>query len=195
METAIYIILIIAQLGVLYWFLIRSRKKGSAEQQRRAELVKEFPFEGMRNAALKTTPGALLAQTQPDELLVYGIVMDWDMGDDVISLAVQITGDANLYVKSGGGIVGSGKYPEVIGAAQAMVLISKDYMKFLQPAIATPLPEKGQILFYLQTNQGLYSGGDSQKIMENPSSQWHTLYEAANHVIHIMKTSAFEKKS
>ncbi len=183
-------VIAIAQVAALAWYYTRNKNAANKDNEIRANLAKEYPYEGMRNIALNTVPGAIVANVPDDETYVYSVVMDWDMGNDMITLVTQITGDANLYVKSGGGIIGAGKYPSVSSAAQQF---TKSAQALLGNAIAVttnPLPQQNCVQFYLLTNKGKFAGVELMQNIENKTSAWATLFAEATNVIGQMRNAA-----
>lgn len=49
--------------------------------QPKADRVKENPFEALRNRAFSTTPQQLGLSLPADKIVVYGVIMDWGLGD------------------------------------------------------------------------------------------------------------------
>lgn len=189
MEIVFYIALGIVQVAILAWYFWNSTQKTKKEKERREKLAREYPYEGMRNIALNISPGAILANVPEDEIYVYGAVMDWDMGNDIVTLIAQVTGEANLYVKSGGGIVGGGKHINISEAAQKFTVRAQEYLALATSTIDTPLPQVGCVQFYLLTNKGKFTGGDSYKKIEDKTSPWAGLFEEASNVITEMRRS------
>ena len=183
-------IIAVVQVGVLVWYYKRNRKQADEDNAKRASLAREYPYEGMRNIALNTVPGAIVANVPDNEVYVYCVVMDWDMGSDTITLVTQITGDANLYVKSGGGIIGAGKYPNISAAAQKFTSASQQYLDKAVSATTTPLPQKDCIQFVLLTNKGKYMATELMQNIENKTSAWTGLFTEASQVIGQMRNTA-----
>src|SRR3970040_739511 len=72
--------------------------------------AKENPFEELRNRAFKTTPEDLELSLPDNKTVVYGVIMDWEMGGAVATTVSYQTGDASLYLSSGGGVIGGGQH-------------------------------------------------------------------------------------
>ncbi|PQJ13112.1 hypothetical protein CJD36_005050 [Flavipsychrobacter stenotrophus] len=190
MEIALYIVLAISQVGLLVYYFLYNRRKKQKESERRSALTKEFPYETLRGIALNTNPGAMLATIPQGETAVYSAVMDWDMGNDIVTLITTITGEATLYVKSGGGIIGSGKYPSVSSAAQHFTSATQAHLSHATPVTNAPLPQRNCVQFFLLTNNGKFSGTDLLTNIENKTSLWLPLFEEANKVIAEMRATA-----
>ena len=182
-------VIAVVQTGVLVWYFLRNRKQANIDNSKRAALAQQYPFEGMRNIALNTVPGAIVANVPDNEVYVYAVVMDWDMGNDIISLVTRITGDADLFVQSGGGIIGAGKYPGISEAAQKFTAMAQQYLDKAVSTIASPLPQKNCVQFCLLTNKGKFVATELMQNIENKSTQWTGLFQEASNVINLMRQS------
>ena len=194
-QNIIFISIAVAQIAVLVWYFINSRKKSRIAAERKEAIAREYPFEGMRNIALNTVPGAVLANVPDDQVFVYSVLMDWDMGTDIVTLVVQITGEANLYVRSGGGIIGAGRYLNISAAAQKFTSDAQNYLHLSHPAAGTSLPPKNAVQFFLLTNRGKFNMQDDMKNIENRTSALLPLFEAANNVIGEMRKTALTEQN
>ena len=174
-------------MAVLVWYFWKANQKSKAAKEKREAVAKAYPYEGMRNIALNTSPGAILANVPENEIYVYAAVMDWDMGSDIVTLVAQVTGEANFYVKSGGGMVGTGKHINVSEAAQGFTAMAQEYLKFTVPVEDTPLPLKNYVRFYFLTNIGKFTATEDYRNIDNKTSQWTPLFTAANNVIAEMR--------
>ena len=190
-QTIFFIIIAVAQIGVLAWYFMTARAKNKKIAEGKAAVAREYPYEGMRNIALNTVPGAVLANVGADEILVYSVLMDWDMGNDMVTLVVQVTGEANLYVQSGGGIIGAGRYMNISDAAQKFTGVAQGFLSVTNPAASTALPPKDHVQFFLLTNRGKFMAVDSMKNIESKTSAIYPLFEEANMVIGEMRKTAF----
>jgi len=153
-----------------------NEKKSTPEQDTKPKVhqTKENAFEGLRNMAFTATPEQLGLSMPTDKTIVYGVVMDWEMGGATATTIAYQTGDASLYLSSGGGVIGGGQ-------------------SFLDKATKTeltPLPSTDEVKFYLLTNNGVYVGQEQMKNFENNSSTWSKLFEEGNIVLtELRKTS------
>jgi hypothetical protein len=145
--------------------------------------TKENTFEELRNIAFKVTPEQLGITLSKDKTIVYGIVMDWEMGGAVASTVAYQTGDASLYLSSGGGVIGGGQHENVNIAAKQFVNFAQTFLDKSIKSETTALPEKNQVLFYLLTNKGIYAGKEEMKNFESNSSVWTKLFEEGNNVL------------
>ena len=180
---------IVGRLGLLIYYVWYSRRKKQQETERKSALTREYPYEGLRNLALNTVPGAILATIPQGETMVYCVVMDWDMGNDVVTLVAQLTGDASLYVKSGGGIIGAGKYAAVSGAAQRLTSAARQHLGDATLTTAVSLPAKNCVKFYLLTNNGRYTASEDYQNIESGASKWAGLFGEASNLMAEMRKS------
>lgn len=174
-------------------FFITSCKNKSAERDELAttqDTIKpkihktaENTFEELRNMAFKVTPEQLGITLPKEKTIVYGVVMDWEMGDAIASTVAYQTGDASLYLSSGGGVIGGGQHENVSVAAKQFVNFAQTLLNKAVKSETTALPERNQVIFYLLTNKGIYAGKEEMKKFENNSSVWIKLFEEGNVVL------------
>ncbi|HET6557029.1 MAG TPA: hypothetical protein VFG54_06910 [Prolixibacteraceae bacterium] len=152
--------------------------------------TKENAFEGLRNMAFTATPASLGLSLPSDKTTVYGAVMDWELSGAVATTIAYQTGDASLYLSSGGGVIGGGQHQNVNSAAKKFVVLAQKFLDKATKTEATPLPDKNVVKFYLLTNNGVYVGQDDMKNFENNTSIWLGLFEEGNNVLtELRKTS------
>ncbi|NDC40293.1 MAG: hypothetical protein EBZ77_01895 [Chitinophagia bacterium] len=186
-----YIGIAVAQVGVIVWYSLTLRKSKKEKEARKQELARMYPYEGLRNLAFNNIPGYIIANAPNDEFFIYSIIMDWNMGEDVLTLATQVTGEASLYVKSGGGIVGAGKHTAVSEATQLLFFEASKLQQSFQPSTNySMLPEANFITFYLLTNQGNKYVTQRVDSLQGATETLHPLYRQANLLMAKMKEYA-----
>lgn len=185
----IYILIAIAQVAFLiYYFFFKNKKQDAPTNT--APITQMYQYDMLRSMAFNAMPGALLNSLKPEDIRVYSVIMDWDMGNDTVTLATQITGETSLYVKSGGAILGTSKFPNISNAAQQFTILAQNFLTFALPANDTALPKPNDIHFYLLTNKGTYLGIIATRDVETGASAWKELFEAASNVINQMRLAA-----
>jgi hypothetical protein len=145
--------------------------------------TKTNTFEGLRNVALNVTPEQLGLKLSTDKTVVFGVIMDWDMEGTTVTTVSYQTGDASMYLSSGGGVIGGGTHKNVNRAAKTFVNTAQTYLSKAVRTETTKVPENNFVYFYLLTNKGVYKGQDEMKNFENNSSKWRLLFESGNKVI------------
>lgn len=165
----------------------KPKKNQSADKQENTQSEnktdqQENPFHDLRQMALSATPEQLGLETS-DETKVFGIVMDWDLGDGIATVAAYQTGDASMYLSSGGGVIGGGQHDNVRQAVFPYVQFGQEFLTKAEKTESTPLPDKDCVRFYLLTNKGIFYSQEKMKNIENENSDWLKLFEEANKVL------------
>ena len=109
--------------------------------------------------------------------------MDWDIGEGTATLVSFTTGDASLYLSSGGGFIGGGGHDNVIKATNNFIKKSESYLDRASLTEATPLPDKNGLTFYFLTNKGKFKATEQMENIESEKSQWLDLFTEANKLI------------
>ncbi len=188
-----YIISGIILAGGLVFYLTSCRNKSTADGKQsvsdqdttksKVHQTKENAFEGLRNMAFSATPEQLGLSLPKDKTVVYGVIMDWEMDGAIATTVSYQTGDASLYLSSGGGVIGGGQHQNVNSAAKQFVSLAQTFLDKTVETSTTPLPLTDKVKFYLLTNKGVYAGQESMKNFENNSSTWLKLFEEGNNVL------------
>ncbi len=187
MKEAIYLVAIVLQVGVIIFFVRRNRVRATNMAGDKDDYP-EGSYEQQRRLALSVTPAQLNLTIPDDVTFVHGVVMDWNTGDTIVSLTAYITGAANLYLSSGGGVSGAGKKPEVGEAAVKFVTAAADHIKGAVPVASTnDLPPVGCVRFYLLTNKQTFAAQEQVKHLDNGSSSWLDVFSKGNDVIAEMR--------
>ena len=109
--------------------------------------------------------------------------MDWGIDTATATLISYQTGDASLYLSSGGGVIGGGQQQNVSNAAKQFVGLAQSYLDNTTKTETNSLPKRDEVKFYLLTNKGTYMGQDIMKNFENNTSNWLTLFDEGNKVL------------
>lgn len=186
--TVLYIIAILVQLGIIIYFIRRNRmhKAQFADSKVNEQTA---TYESLRQLAIKVTPAQLKLAIPDSTTLVYGVIMDWNLNESVMTLAAYITGAASLYLSTGEGINGGGKYPQVGEVALSFVTNAQQYLGRAMPVTTNDLPPKGCIRFYLLTNKGIYAAQEQMVHFEDASSAWLPIFESGSEVITEIRNS------
>lgn len=187
-----YIIIGLVLAGGLIFYLISFRSKFISENKDKTDQGKMLPkvrqtkenaYEELRNIAFTVTPEQLGLLFPADKTIVYGIVMDWEMGGATATTVAYQTGDASLYLSSGGGVIGGGQYQNVNNASKQFISLAQTFLDKVVKVDKTSLPTTNEIKFYFLTNNGVYVGKEQIKNFENNSSLWLKLFEEGNNIL------------
>jgi hypothetical protein len=184
-------------------YLTRSKSKTSTtsadnsqvQQNDTAKTKKPIdnPYNDLRQLAFNATP----EQTQLTKVTaankVYGVIMDWDLGQGIATLASFETGEASMYLSSGGGIIGGGGHDNVKKSVAEFIALAQSYLDKTTKTDTTLLPDKNCVKFYLLTPKGRFVAQESMTNIENESSKWLPLFVEGNKVISELRVST-EKK-
>ena len=190
----IFGVILILATGIL---LACKPKNESADNQKSNQTEdkseqQENPFNSLRPMALSVTPEQLRLESS-DETKVFAIVMDWDLGTGIATIAAYKTGDASMYLSSGGGVIGGGQHENVRQSVFTYVQLGQEFLSKSKKTESTPLPDKDSVRFYLLTNKGTYYAQEEMKNIENESSDWLRLFEEANKVLAELRKTTEEK--
>lgn len=187
-----YIIIGIILAGGLVFYLTSCKSKSTADNSAttnsdtskiKVHKTQENAFDGLRNMAFSATPDQLGLSLPTDKAVVYGVTMDWEMGGAIATTVSYQTGDASLYLSSGGAVIGGGQHENVNSAAKKFVRLAQTFLDKATKTETTTLPTTDQVKFYLLTNNGIYVGQDIMNNFENKSSEWLQLFEEGNKVL------------
>ena len=186
----LYIIAIILQTGVIVYILRRNREQKKLLKDIATTPAADDSYSGLRALALAVSPADLKLNIPPTQTFIYGVVMDWNIGDVVVTLAAYINGAANMYLTTNEKITGGGKNPKVGNLAIGFVTGAAEYLGRAIPVGTDDLPLKECVRFYFLTNKGKYAAQEQVIYMEDKSSAWFPLFEKGNEVICEMRDNA-----
>ena len=185
-----YAIAAVAVVGLLIFLGMRSKpspsnppstefaadtSKTSGQQQ------KENPYSGMRAMALRVSADDLKLSSQENQ--PYGVIVDWDMGDAVVTTVAFQTGDASIYISSGQAFIGGYGHPTVVNAAKALVSGSVTLVSNAQLSSDISLPTKSHVKFHLLTTSGHFVHEEPMTGIESGASVWRPLFDLCQEVI------------
>lgn len=189
----IYILIGIVFFGGLSFYLASCKSKQNSKQtddyiSQSGDTVKihrlsKSRYQDLRNMAFNVTPEQLQLSIPSDQAKVFGVIMDWDIGDGVVSLISYGTGDASMYLSSGGGVIGGGQHENVSKASKEFVSKAQNYLDKSLKTDTSLLPDKNCVKFYFLTNKGKFVAQETMNNIENNSSEWLDFFEEGNKVI------------
>jgi hypothetical protein len=145
-------------------------------------------YNELREMAIWTKPGQLGLSLASGKTVVYGVVMDWDVKNGTASIISFLSGDASIYFSSGGSIVGRGTHENVKIIAKQFVEEAQQMLGNATKTDQTPLPDENNVVFYLLTNKGIYSGQDNMDNLSKRNSIWLGLFLIGNEVINELRS-------
>jgi hypothetical protein len=191
-ESAVSLILIAGLVFLVYLFTRKFKSKNTSldalvELNDDTNQVKHKPtentYEGLREMAFSVTPDQLGIKISEGQQTVYGVIMDWEMGGAISSTIAYLSGDASMYLSTGGGIIGGGHHKNVNAAVRTFVNRATDALRYAKLTKEHSLPELNSVKFYLLTVNGIYVAQESMESFENGSSPLLGLFEEGNKVL------------
>ncbi len=161
---------------------IQGKEKVNQNDNVKETKVKDNPYPGLRNQAINVTPEQLQLQLDNDND-IYGLVMDWNMGDAIVTVISFKTGDASVYLSTGQAFIGGYAHETVINAAKQFVIEGEKYLSKATKTDNTEPTNENKVNFYFLTKSGKYYVEDDFGKIENETSELYGLFEAGNQVI------------
>lgn len=198
--TYIFIGIILAA-GLFFYFTSCKNKSTSAGEipspnEETAKVketkIKENPYPKLRNQSLSITADQLKLKFD-DKPIVYGAIMDWDIGDAVITVVAFQTGDASLYISTGQVFIGGYAHDNIKKAGVAFVRETQNFLSKAKPTETTSLPDKECVRFYFLTNKGKFFYQETVAKIESKNSEWTRLFNLGNNVINEYRTTTENK--
>ena len=152
-----------------------SRAESEAQSKDPAEVSAEF-----RAKLLRGTAAQFSIEPVAD---VWGVLMEIGYPDAAATVVGLGDGTASLYFSSGGGIIGGGPHPSINAAARRLVEISGRHRSELSPAKEFPLPQPGDVTFYVLTTQGVLRGGATEAALGSGKHPLSEMFFAGHDVI------------
>lgn len=107
----------------------------------------------LRVSFLSSSATALGFKPTKEYPRVFGVAMDWPVGDTTATIVSTLDGSASLYTTATFGIIGGAGHESVRVAAQRFVAAADSYHDKAAPTGTYPYPGKGKVRFYLRTFQ------------------------------------------
>lgn len=195
-----YLILGILLIGGLTFSVTRCKSKASSGDKQKAANqdttspkvyhTKTNTFNDLRSMAFSATPEQLQLALPAEKTVVYGVIMDWGIDTATATVVSYQTGDASMYLSSGGGVIGGGQHQNVNSAAKQFVALAQTYLDKATKTETNSLPQQDEVKFFLLTNKGTYVAQDVMRNFENNNSTWLPLFEEGNKVLSELRTTS-----
>lgn len=158
-----------------------SQNNSTETTNMRKRKIQDNPYTDLRSQAINVTAEQL--QINPSENELFGIVMDWNMGDAIVTVSAFSTGDASVYMSTGQAFIGGSSHESVINAAKQFIKKGIGYLPNAVKTDKTDTAPPNKIRFYFLTKDGRSYMETDMKSIEDGHSDLLELFEAANVVI------------
>jgi len=142
----------------------------------------DSPYKNTRDSLILITSDQLNLQLK-DSTEVYGILMDWNMKDAIVTVNAFASGDASIYMSTGQKFVGGAEYEIIQTAAKDFVSLGNKHFAKAHEATKSGPPTKGRAGFYLLTSSGKYYLEGDAATLKDKDSPIRELFLSANKVI------------
>jgi hypothetical protein len=118
----------------------------------------------------------------PENSMVKALIMDWHLGNGIMTLACFGTGEASLYLSSGGGKIG-GSDDTIKEWSHSLIITSNEYIELAEKRDSHDLPDDDHINFFLLSQNDKLLIKESMVNIRQNSSQVMRLFEISNLII------------
>jgi hypothetical protein len=143
----------------------------------------QHAFHGLRTQAFGVTRLDLGLPEPAESSTPWGVIMETGHEGGTATLVAFAEGTASIYLSSGGGSIGGGEQPAICEAAQDLVAIADKFQPLMAETKEHPEPRRGQTLFYLHSDDGIFTAGASESELRKRRHPLSPLYEAAQEII------------
>jgi deazaflavin-dependent oxidoreductase (nitroreductase family) len=120
-------------------------------------------FSDLRDHALHA-PRASLGLAAPSSATTpWGVLMETGYAEATATVVAFADGSASIYLSTGGGFLGGQGHETVRRAAIGMVQAAGPAQSHTTQTTAFPLPAPGQVVFYLRTDAGVFTGSATEQ--------------------------------
>jgi len=158
MTLSVISVLLILAFGS--WFLLRARAREAEGEQavvaKRSNKDPAVAGRELRRMMLSMPPQDLGVSPSKEFPSVYGILMDWPVGDQTATIFSTCTGSASLYTTSTFGIIGGEGHAAVRAASAAFVKAAGRFYESAPLTSEHPYPTGDKVRFYLLTFHGVH---------------------------------------
>jgi hypothetical protein len=115
--------------------------------------------------------------------VVTSVVMDWPLGDQIVSILSGSNGDASVYTTGTFGIIGGIGHEQVRKAAIAFVACTQHYLPLMTAASDFPYPDSQTLRIYAVTPAGVQTISFQMRETEVKDSNARMLYAYGQQVL------------
>jgi len=155
----------------------------------------EVVYMNLRRKAIEIDPQTLGLPGELKEDEPYGFVMELGIPNSVVTLACFADGDARVYYKTGGGMVGGVAHESVRKAAKDLVAQAQRILPRMTKTNTHPLPDQDRVRFYALTPRGTFTTETDRRNLANPQNELASLFAGGQEVVALMRQVQEERAS
>jgi hypothetical protein len=153
----------------------------------KVEQTPEAAYMELRRQAIETDPKrlALAGERRPED--VFGVLMEMGISSSVVTLACFADGDARVYYKTGGGMIGGISHENVRAVAKDLVARAQKAQGRMIKTSAYPLPADDRVRFYVLTPRGVLTTETSRLALGERQGELSALFTQGQEVVAQMR--------
>ena len=148
-----------------------------------ADEPKENMYSIMRYNLFNITPNELQIEEVTSQNDIWGTIMETGLEEGSFMLVGLMSGDASIYFSGGGGVIGGITHAPVREAAINLNTVADDFFEHYQEAESYPVPDSGEVLFYILTQDGVFTAKALEKDISGGEHELRFLYYVAQELI------------
>lgn len=188
------IIALILLVGLLIWDRRRRRpaqapQRGTARRPpvAKVEETPEAAYMRMRRQAIETDPLRLGLAGELQQDTVYGALMEMGISKSTVTLACFADGDARVFYRTGGGMIGGISHESVRKIAKEFIAAGQQALPNLAKTSTYTLPGPDQVRFFMLTPRGIFTAEAGRETVGSPESGLSALYYKGQEVVAEMR--------
>jgi hypothetical protein len=153
----------------------------------------EAAYMNLRQKAIGTDPQRLGLPGVLKEDELYGALMEMGIPNSVVTLACFADGDARLYYKTGGGMIGGVDHETVRAASREFIALAQKALPRMIKTTNHPLPDPDRVRFYVLTPRGVFTTETNRQSLSETKSDLSALFYSGQEVVAQMRQVQEEK--
>ena len=114
----------------------------------------------------------------------FAVIMDWALSEGTATVVAISDGTASLYDSTGGGAIGGAQsHDSIQQAAKYAVATAAEFRSQMRKVTTYPLPQHGEVVFYLLTDDGVFSQSAPEEELSSARHPLSRLGDAMQAVI------------
>jgi hypothetical protein len=176
-------IIAIAVCVILVCFGLSRILHGRSQKQAAPKAASKDAYQGLRNSALQSSRAKLGLPPTSTPAQPWGVIMDWGLIEGTATVVAFSDGNASVYLSSGGGFIGGASHEAIRKAAQKMVAVAAEVQPQTHATTTFPLPQDAQVIFYLLTDEGVFTTNAPQQELSSHRHPLSKLGDAGQDII------------
>ncbi len=180
-KTMIYYILIggILILGVILFMSFKKKEKLENSSQ-------ENIYLDLRKMAFSTTTEQLeLTDLSNDK--VFGLITEMYMNPGTSTIVAYLSGDASIYLSTGGGFIGGGNHEDVNKKVREIIDQIDKFKINAEKIENAELPKANEVYFNFLTKNGVYQIKENINDIMNEKSDYTELFNEVNKIMTLIR--------